>query len=110
MLAIEAVLMRNVLLYTFAVALFLSFTPASAQEAITTPILTSAQNFRDLAGISSSNGGTGFVDTTSNGGVMRTGIFYRSDVLTLSNADWITISALHIGRDIDLRTPAEILT
>lgn len=101
--------MRNVLLYTFTVVLFLFFKPTSAQEAITTPILTSTPNFRDLAGISASNGGTGFVDTTSNDGVMRTGVFYRSDALgNLNNADFATISSLRIGRDIDLRTPSEI--
>ena len=101
--------MKNVLLYTFAVVLFLSFKPASAQEAITTPILISASNFRDLAGISVSNGGTGLVNLTSNNGVLRTGVFYRSDALgNLNNADFATISSLRIGRDIDLRTPSEI--
>ena len=39
---------------------------------------------------------------------MRTGVFYRSQVLTLSPADLATISALHISLDIDLRTPDEI--
>ena len=40
---------------------------------------------------------------------MRTGVFYRSTALSrLSNADWTTLSSLHIGLDIDLRTPAEI--
>ena len=100
--------MRNALLCTTAVVLCLSFAPASAQQAITTPILVSAPNFRDLAGISVSNGGTGFVDTTSNNGVMRTGTFYRSDLLFyLNSTDVATISTLNIGRDIDLRTPTE---
>lgn len=86
----------------------LSFAPASAQQAIATPILVLAPNFRDLAGISASNGGTGFVDTTSNNGVMRTGVFYRSDLLSyLNSTDVATISTLNIGRDIDLRTPTE---
>lgn len=109
MAAFGVVPTRNVLLCTILVVLCLSFTPASAQEAISTPILTSAPNFRDLAGISAIYGGAGFANTTSNNGVMRTGVFYRSDVLSLNNADWTTISALHIGRDIDLRTPSEIL-
>ena len=40
---------------------------------------------------------------------MRTGVFYRSTALSrLSNADWMTLSSLHIGLDIDLRTLAEI--
>jgi len=102
-------LTRNVLLGAVAIAPFLSSTPASAQEAILTPVLSTATNFRDLAGISAVNGGTGFVNTTSNDGVMRTGVFYRTDALNnLNNADWTTLSALHIGRDIDLRTPDEI--
>lgn len=101
--------MRNVLLYTFTVVFFLFFKPTSAQESIITPILTSTPNFRDLAGISASNGGTGFVNTTSNDGVMRTGVFYRSNALgNLNGADFETISSLRIGRDIDLRSPSEI--
>ncbi|MEL7639266.1 MAG: tyrosine-protein phosphatase [Solidesulfovibrio sp.] len=81
---------------------------AQAQQIIATPFLTTAENFRDLAGISVSYGGTGFANTTSNFGVMRTGIFYRSNVLNLDTTDWTTLSSLHIGRDIDLRTPTEI--
>ena len=108
MAAFEVVSTRNVSFCAIALALCLSCAPVWAQQAITTPILTSAQNFRDLAGISALNGGTGFVNPTSNFGVMRTGFFYRSSALTLSNADFSTISRLGIGRDIDLRTPAEI--
>jgi outer membrane autotransporter protein len=97
-------------------AFCLSLTYAHAQQAITTPILTTAPNFRDLAGISASNGGTGFVNPTNNNGVMRTGVFYRTSALNtnapppyvnLSNTDWTTISSLGIGRDIDLRMPTE---
>lgn len=83
---------------------------ALAQQAIVTPILTTAENFRDIAGIAASAGGTGFANLTSNFGVMRTGVFYRSNVLELSTADWTTLSSLRIGRDIDLRTPGEIST
>lgn len=80
-----------------------------AQDPINTPILSTAPNFRDLAGISAGNGGTGFADTTSNGGWMRTGVFYRTDALQGLNAtDWNTISSLNIRYDIDLRTPSEI--
>ncbi|MDD2464579.1 MAG: tyrosine-protein phosphatase [Desulfobulbus sp.] len=105
----KMVFTRNVLLGAIAMAPWLSSTPSSAQEAILTPILSTAPNFRDLAGISASNGGTGFVNSTSNGGVMRTGVFYRTNALNnLNNADWATLSALHIYRDIDLRTPDEI--
>jgi hypothetical protein len=105
---LEGVSSKSVLFCTIIVALCLSFAPASAQQAISTPLLTTAPNFRDVAGIAASYGGTGFVNTTSNYGVMRTGVFYRSDVLALGNADWATLSSLRIGRDIDLRTPAEI--
>lgn len=105
----DVISIRNILLCTTAVVLCFSFTPASAQEEISTPILASDANFRDIAGISASNGGTGFVNTTSNNGVMRTGVFYRSLALsTLSIADHETLSTLHIGLDIDLRTPNEI--
>lgn len=104
------VLMGSVSLRAIAFAvmvLCLSCPPAQAQQ-ITTPILSSAENFRDLAGIAAINGGTGFVNPTSNFGVMRTGVFYRSSALTLSSTDLATISRLGLGRDIDLRTPAEI--
>src|SRR5579872_3248649 len=104
-----AISMRRILPCAASVALCLSFAPALAQQAITTPILATDQNFRDLAGISASNGGTGFADTTSHDGVMRTGVFYRSFELALINdADFATLSSLHIGLDIDLRTPGEI--
>ena len=95
--------LRNALLCATSLALGTSLAPASAQQPITTPILSSAENFRDIAGISASNGGTGFADTTSNNGVMRTGVIYRSDVLALNGADLATISTLHIALDIDLQ-------
>jgi len=101
--------MKSVLLCATAVVLGLSFASASAQQPISTPILSSDENFRDLAGISAGNGGTGLVNTTSNNGVMRTGVFYRSESLdTLSYANWMTISSLNIHYDFDLRTPQEI--
>jgi outer membrane autotransporter protein len=82
---------------------------ARAQLAINTPILPSAPNFRDLAGISEGNGGTGLVNPASNFGLMRTGVYYRTDALgSLSRADSAIITSLGIGRDIDLRTPSEI--
>lgn len=96
------------MLYAGAAALALYAAPASAQQAINTPILQSVNNFRDLAGISASNGGTGFADTTAHDGVMRTGVFYRSNALTLSATDLATVETLGITKDIDLRTPGEI--
>jgi protein tyrosine/serine phosphatase len=99
---------KNALICALALAFCFSVTPSWAQFTITTPILTSAENFRDVAGISASKGGTGFVNPTANLGLMRTGVFYRSSALTLSSTDLATVSRLGIGRDIDLRTPAEI--
>jgi protein tyrosine/serine phosphatase len=96
------------LLFAGAAALAVYASPSAAQQAISTPILQSVSNFRDVAGISASNGGTGFADTTANGGEMRTGVFYRSNALTLSAPDLATVSGLGITKDIDLRTPGEI--
>ncbi|MGC8493934.1 MAG: tyrosine-protein phosphatase [Syntrophobacteraceae bacterium] len=101
--------MRHFFLCAVTLLFCFPFSCGYAQEAISTPILSSAPNFRDLAGISALYGGTGYADTTSNGGVMRTGVFYRTDALSsLSTADQATLSSLHIDRDIDLRTPSEI--
>ena len=101
--------MRTVLLCGTAVVLSLCFAPASAQQPIVTPILQTDKNFRDLAGIAKQYGGTGFADTTSHDGVMRTEVFYRSGRLhELSDADWTTLSSLNIKLDIDLRTPSEV--
>ena len=105
---LESVSAKHVVLCALAALLCLSTPPAWAQQAITTPILASAANFRDVAGISASYGGTGLVNTTSNLGVMRSGVFYRSSALALTSADLATISRFGIGRDIDLRTPTEI--
>ena len=101
--------MRNLLLCVTAVVLCSALAPASAQGPIVTPYLTSDRNFRDLAGISAAFGGTGWADATSHNGVMRTGVFYRSeDLNTLSDADSATIfSSLSVYKDIDLRTPSE---
>ena len=102
---------RRALLCTTAVAFCLSFGPASAQQPVATPVLTSDQNFRDVAGIAASAGGTDFANMTTHGGTMRTGVFDRSEALTsLSARDWSTLSSLGIGLglDLDLRTPSEI--
>ena len=100
--------MRHTIFGATPAMLWLAIAHAVAQQPIATPILPSDQNFRDLAGIAARYGGTGFADTTALGGVMLTGVFYRSEVLDLSDADLATLSSLHITRDIDLRTPAEI--
>ncbi|GGA83247.1 hypothetical protein GCM10011491_08370 [Brucella endophytica] len=82
--------------------------PAWAQEAINTPILSSVDNFRDLAGLPASMGGTGYAYTTAHDGVMRTGVFFRSNALTLNDTDYATIQGQNISTVIDLRTPGEI--
>lgn len=99
---------RILLAATAPAALCLAIAHAAAQQAITTPYLWSDQNFRDLAGVAASYGGTGFANVVANDGVMRTGIFYRSEVLNLSPGDHDTLSSLNITQDIDLRTPQEI--
>lgn len=83
--------------------------PAQAQYQISTPYLSSISNFRDVAGISATFGGTGYSNATNHGGVMRTGVFYRSTELGVIDADDLsTLSALGITRVIDLRTPSEV--
>jgi protein-tyrosine phosphatase len=105
---------KQMLLCTAAAALYFSVEPASAQQAITTPIFTatdSDQNFRDLAGIAAQFGG-GYADTTRNSGVMRTGVFYRSEALStgsLNSTDLATLTSMHIGLVLDLRTTEERL-
>ncbi len=106
----DVVSMRKALLCATAIVLCASFPPASAQEPITTPLLSTDRNFRDLAGIAAIYGGTGLADTTSHDGTMRTNVFYRSEHLSaLNDTDWATLSSLNIKLDIDLRTPFEIL-
>lgn len=68
---------------------------------IDTPTLATMDNFRDIAGTSS-------IYTTSHDGTMRTGVFYRSNALTLSAADQATLSTLGISDVYDLRTASEI--
>ena len=88
--------MRNILICLIIAVFFLFPGPVSAgdQDAISTPILGSVPNFRDIAGISASNGGTGFANPTSNNGVMRTGVFYRSSVLSENGYEpWSQISS-----------------
>jgi protein-tyrosine phosphatase len=95
--------------YAAPLLLAVSAAPALAQEVITTPILTSVNNFRDIAGVAVQDGGSGVAYSTAHGGEMRTGVFYRSNALSgLSDADKATLSTLGITEDIDLRTTFEI--
>jgi protein-tyrosine phosphatase len=101
--------MTKMTIYAAPVLLAVSAPPALAQEVINTPILSSVSNFRDIAGVAASEGGSGLSYTTSNGGVMRTGVFYRSNALSsVSTANETTLDTLGITELIDLRTPAEI--
>ena len=101
--------MRRILLCATSALSWLAASHALAQQAITTPILTTDPNFRDLAGIAAIYGGTGYAESVAHDGVMRTGVFYRSEALnTLNTPDFDTLSSLQITQDIDLRTPLEI--
>lgn len=65
--------------------------------------LASADNFRDVAG-----GIDGHGYPTADGGTVRTGVFYRSNDLRLTDVDLSTLSALGLRAIIDLRSPTEI--
>ena len=81
--------------------------PACAGGVINTPVLGSADNFRDVAGVGAGFGGTGRPDAAA-GGVLRVGQVYRANALTLSPADAAVVAELGITEDIDLRTPYEV--
>ncbi len=61
--------------------------------------LASADNFRDVAG-------TGYA--TSDGGRLRTGVFYRSNDLRLTDVDLDALHGIGLNTIIDLRSPTEI--
>jgi protein-tyrosine phosphatase len=73
----------------------------SSSDLPDTPRLASVDNFRDIGGAS---GGYQTVD----GHQVRRGMFYRSNVLTLSAADKAVIDTLNVATVYDLRTPGEI--
>lgn len=101
--------MKSKSFYAASLLLATTAAPALAQEAITTPILSSVSNFRDIAGVASSEGGSGTAYSTANDGVMRTDMFYRSNALSgVSAADEATLDTLHISAVIDLRTTSEV--
>lgn len=104
--------MKKIFFLMLAVALTcLSLAPGQAQYEISTAYLPSISNFRDVAGISATFGGTGYSNTTSFGGVMRTGVFYRSTELgVIQGKDLSILSTLGITRVIDQRTPSEVAT
>ncbi|CAI3937357.1 Protein tyrosine/serine phosphatase Oca4 (Oca4) (PDB:1XRI) [Commensalibacter communis] len=81
----------------------LCFTDASLAQttALNTPRLQGMDNFRDLAG-------TDTAYTTAHNGVMKSGVFYRSNAITPVGNDLSIMEKLNIGTVIDLRTDAEI--
>jgi len=68
-----------------------------------TPLLTSVDNFRDVAGANDEG-----AYRTSSGRKLRRGVIYRSNALAPSAADLATLNTLNIHADYDLRTPGEI--
>lgn len=93
--------MLHRVLYSLSV-LSLSIASAHAAEsyALDTPVLSGIDNFRDVAGLTTAY-------TTSNGGVMRSGVFYRSNALTPTASDLAILNGLGISDVYDLRTPSE---
>ncbi|KAF1072450.1 MAG: Tyrosine-protein phosphatase [Pseudomonas citronellolis] len=94
--------MLHRVLYSLS-ALSLCIASAHAAETYTldTPRLASIDNFRDVAGTTTAY-------TTANDGTMRAGVFYRSNALTPSAADLVTLNSLGISNVFDLRTASEI--
>ncbi|KIY40770.1 protein tyrosine phosphatase [Pseudomonas sp. 10-1B] len=81
--------------------LTLAISAAHAAEVLDTPRLVGIDNFRDIAGTTTAY-------TTHHDGVMRTGVFYRSNALTPTSADLAILNGLGISAVYDLRTPSEI--
>ncbi|HCV38527.1 MAG TPA: autotransporter outer membrane beta-barrel domain-containing protein, partial [Pseudomonas sp.] len=81
--------------------LTLAVSAAHAADSLDTPRLAGIDNFRDIAGTTSAY-------TTGHDGVMRSGVFYRSNALTPTAADLAILNGLGISNVYDLRTPSEI--
>lgn len=75
----------------------------AADTALNTPHLQGMDNFRDVAGTTTAY-------ATANDGVMRQGVFYRSNAVTPIPSDLAVLDTLNITSVVDLRTPAEIAT
>lgn len=81
--------------------LTLAISAAHAADALDTPRLAGMDNFRDIAGTTEAY-------STSHDGVMRAGVFYRSNALTPSASDLTVLNGLSISDVYDLRTASEI--
>ncbi|WP_343572431.1 tyrosine-protein phosphatase [Pseudomonas sp.] len=92
--------LRSASLLVLPLAVALAAAPAQA-ETLNTPRLTGIDNFRDVAGTTSAY-------STAHDGVMRGGVFYRSNALTPTASDLATLNGLGISHVFDLRTPSEI--
>ncbi|ARU86979.1 tyrosine-protein phosphatase [Pseudomonas sp. M30-35] len=92
---------HRILFSLSVLSLSISSAQAASTNTLDTPRLASADNFRDVAGNTTAY-------TTSNNGVMRGGVFYRSNQLTVSPKDLATLDTLNISNVFDLRTPEEI--
>lgn len=108
----SSVFARRRLLIAMAAAL-VSGAPLAAQAAdsrigahtlaLHTPRLQGIDNFRDIAGTTTAY-------ATAHDGIMRSGVFYRSNAVTPSAADLKVLNSLGIKAVYDLRTPGEIAT
>ncbi|GAA4145281.1 tyrosine-protein phosphatase [Leifsonia shinshuensis] len=76
-------------------------TPVAHVQPATTPRLEGADNFRDVGGL-----GEGY--RTTDGGHVARGVVYRSNALTLTDADLAALAKLDVTDVIDLRTTPEI--
>lgn len=81
--------------------LTLAVSAAHAADTLNTPRLAGMDNFRDVAGTTTAY-------HTSHDGVMRGGVFYRSNALTPTAGDLAVLNGLGISDVFDLRTPSEI--
>lgn len=87
--------------YVATITYLLCFGAQAAVVSLNTPALQKIDNFRDVAGTTTAY-------ATANSGVMRQGVFYRSNALTPTPADLAVLNSLNITSIVDLRTPAEI--
>ncbi|WP_430332357.1 tyrosine-protein phosphatase [Rhodococcus sp. ACT016] len=72
---------------------------SSAPIAVETPRLASVDNFRDVAG-------PGYTNTL--GMRLNTGVFYRANAITPTDADLATLGSLGLSAIYDLRTDEEV--
>lgn len=84
-----------------ALVLFTCVNAQAADLLLNTPRLSGIDNFRDIAGLTTAY-------TTTHNGVMRAGVFYRSNALTPTGNDLAALEDLQVTTVVDLRSPSEI--